>query len=243
MLLQGKQAARVRRQAAELLVRYLGGDLALVDEVCRIRGFQEEMAAQRPEDLRRIFGEAVEAAAHSSGEQLSRMCTDIIARALPVVVDKLTAHIDERLAHLESRQRVNLNVRAPKRLAVQSPPIARSIASTTRPFPLARFLDEKERDDPSWWAARKSFSPTFGMQVQVLKKKKLKDSGAQPVYVEQNHRAQLLYTAEDRPLMQHAWELTAAHREDLVARQDNPQAAPALQDRPSVMDLLQSGGR
>ena len=56
MLLPGRHAARVRRQAAELLCRYLGGDLALVDEVCRNRGFQEELAAARPEDLRRIFG-------------------------------------------------------------------------------------------------------------------------------------------------------------------------------------------
>ena len=32
-LLPGRHAARVRRQAAELLCRYLGGDLALVDEV------------------------------------------------------------------------------------------------------------------------------------------------------------------------------------------------------------------
>ena len=47
MLQTTKQAARVRRQAAELLCRYLGGDLAFVDEVCRIRGFQEEMAVQR----------------------------------------------------------------------------------------------------------------------------------------------------------------------------------------------------
>ena len=39
MLLGGRQATRVRRRAAELLVRYLGGDLSLVDEVCRIRGF------------------------------------------------------------------------------------------------------------------------------------------------------------------------------------------------------------
>ena len=52
MLLGGRQATRVRRQAAELLVRYLGGDLSLVDEVCRIRGFQEEMAARAPDDPR-----------------------------------------------------------------------------------------------------------------------------------------------------------------------------------------------
>ena len=40
MLQSTKRAARVRRQAAELLCRYLGVDLALVDEVCRLRGFQ-----------------------------------------------------------------------------------------------------------------------------------------------------------------------------------------------------------
>ena len=49
MLLPGQQAARVRRQAAELLVRYLGGDLTLVEEVCALRGFQEHLAAERPE--------------------------------------------------------------------------------------------------------------------------------------------------------------------------------------------------
>ncbi len=32
MLLQGHRTARVRRQAAELLVRYLGGDVAIIDE-------------------------------------------------------------------------------------------------------------------------------------------------------------------------------------------------------------------
>ena len=51
--------ARERRQAAELLCRYLGGDLALVDEVCRLCGFPEELAVQAPEDPCRIFGEAV----------------------------------------------------------------------------------------------------------------------------------------------------------------------------------------
>ena len=82
------------------------------------------------------------------------------------------------------------------------------------------------------------FRTHFGMQVQVLKKKKLKDEGGQPIFVEQNNRAQLLYTEEDRALMQEAWELTAAHREDLAGRPGNPQAAPAVLDRPSVMDML-----
>ena len=71
MVLPGRYAARVRQQAAKLLVRYLGGDPVLVDEVCRIRGFQEGLAALRPDDPRRVFGEAVEAATGSAGPTLS----------------------------------------------------------------------------------------------------------------------------------------------------------------------------
>ena len=72
------------------------------------------------------------------------------------------------------------------------------------------------------------------MLAQVLNTKKLADDGMTPVYVEQNHRPQLQYT----PLMEEAWELTAAHWEDLAERQG---AAPrAVADRPSVLDLLRT---
>ena len=101
-LLPGRHAARVRRQAAELLCRYLGGDLSLVDEVCGIQGFQAEMAVQRPEDPRRIFGEAVEATGGANGgamiTELARACTEAIANAVPGIIERLSAHIDERLA-------------------------------------------------------------------------------------------------------------------------------------------------
>ena len=134
-LLPGRHAARVRRQAAELLCRYLGGDLSLVDEVCRIRGFQAEMAVQRPEDPRRIFGEAVEATGGANGgamiTELARACTEAIAKAVPGIIERLSAQIDERLA--QDRQRVNLNVRAPKRPLPRDPLIARDIAAAGQP--------------------------------------------------------------------------------------------------------------
>ena len=53
MLLPGKHAANVRRQAAELLVRYLSGDLAIIDVVCALRGLQEELAVERKTKLKR----------------------------------------------------------------------------------------------------------------------------------------------------------------------------------------------
>ena len=238
LLLPGKQAALVRRPAAELLCRYLGGDLALVDEVCALRGFQEQLAVRAPGDPARTFGEAVEPVAAPPAEYLSRVCTDIVGRAVPVMIDKLSSYIDERLAHMGTRQVVNLNVRAPKRPASQHPQIASDITGAGGPFPIAKFLDEKEREDASWTSVRKSFSPAFGMVTQVLKKKKLRDDGRQGMYVEQNHRAQILYVEEDRDLMEQAWELTTAHRVDLMGRRAPP-ATAAHHSKPSVLDLLQ----
>ena len=107
---------------------------------------------------------------------------------------------------------------------------------------MSKFLDMKERADPSWRSARKSFAPSFGIQVQILKKRKLKAEGVQGVYVEQNHRPQLLYTEQDRPLMEEAWALTEAHREDLAGvRQPSMRALPAASSRASVVDMLRRG--
>ena len=231
-LLPGRHAAQVRQQAASLLCRYLGGDLAIVDEVCRMRGFQEQLAVQQPDDPRRAFGQEVEAASGGPvAEQLALACTEAITRALPEVINQLTAHIDGRL----QGRPVNLNVRAPKRTAPHDPPIAKNLAGAGRPLPLARFLDEKERAYPSLNTVRRSCAPSFGIIAQVLKKRKLKEDGAQPIYVEQNHRAQIWYSEADRPLLQEAWEMTAAHREDLLSRYH---PLRAIADRPSIVDLL-----
>ena len=119
-----------------------------------------------------------------------------------------------------------------------NPPIAMNLSKVGRSFFVAKFLDLKEREDPSWKCARRSFAPTFGMQVQVLKKRQLREQGKAAVFVEQNHRPQLYYTEEDRPLMEEAWEFTKAHREDLAGRSGNPQDAPAVLDRPTVLDML-----
>ena len=94
MLLPGRQAARVRRQAAELLVRFLGGDIALVDEVCRNRGVQEELAVRAPEDPRRLFGADVEASTTPSSE-LARLFSTMDQRLTNQ--EKLLATIHERL--------------------------------------------------------------------------------------------------------------------------------------------------
>ena len=57
MLLPGRAAAHVRKQAASTLVRYLGGDLSMVEEIARNHLSQQELDEDDPA---RLFGQAVE---------------------------------------------------------------------------------------------------------------------------------------------------------------------------------------
>ena len=57
MLLPGRAAARVRKHAASTLVRYLGGDLSMVDELAQNHLSQQELDE---EDPARLFGQQVE---------------------------------------------------------------------------------------------------------------------------------------------------------------------------------------
>ena len=63
MVLPGQGAGLFRMNAADVLVRYLGGDPELVTEVWANRRAQEELAREQPEHPARLFGEAVEAQA------------------------------------------------------------------------------------------------------------------------------------------------------------------------------------
>ena len=46
--------------------------MRIIDEVCALRNYQDQLAVQAPEDPRRLFGAAVEASS-STGTQLATM--------------------------------------------------------------------------------------------------------------------------------------------------------------------------
>ena len=58
--LPGRATADFRKQAASVMVRYLGGDLCLVDEVAAICLAQEQLPENHPA---RLFGQTVESEA------------------------------------------------------------------------------------------------------------------------------------------------------------------------------------
>ena len=63
MVLPGRAADKFRQAASGVIVRYLGGDPGLVQEIWANRRYQEELAASQPEHPARVFGEAAEAEA------------------------------------------------------------------------------------------------------------------------------------------------------------------------------------
>ena len=67
MLLPGKAAASARREAANCLVRFMGGDLTMVEEIARNHLAHQDL---EPEHPARIFGQAVE---HAESEAVK--CT------------------------------------------------------------------------------------------------------------------------------------------------------------------------
>ena len=82
MVLPGRAAADVRKQAADTLVRYLGGDPSLVEEVAANRLTQEEMDADDPA---RIFGQTVESeATKRAREEVSLAELQVRAKRLRV---------------------------------------------------------------------------------------------------------------------------------------------------------------
>jgi hypothetical protein len=65
-LLPGQQAALVRQAAAEVFVRFMGGDLSLIGEVQRIHEVQAFLREHEPDHPMRVFGEAVGSSAASA---------------------------------------------------------------------------------------------------------------------------------------------------------------------------------
>ena len=57
-LLPGKTAARVRSEAAKLLVRYVGGDMSLVQEVCQMAHVQKLLGETEPDHPLCLFAAA-----------------------------------------------------------------------------------------------------------------------------------------------------------------------------------------
>jgi hypothetical protein len=94
--LPGRAAAQVRQAAAQIFVRYLGGDLTLISEIQRMHHVQEHLKEADPDHPLRAFGSAVEAAKKSSDAtlQLCRRNLRLVRKSQQIV----------RISHLQPQR-------------------------------------------------------------------------------------------------------------------------------------------
>ena len=91
MVLPGRAAARVRKAAADFVVRYLGGEPQLVEEVAANRLRQEDLDEDDPA---RLFGQTVES------EALKRKCEEVTMVELEGRVKRARAQAATDVARL-----------------------------------------------------------------------------------------------------------------------------------------------
>jgi len=112
-LLPGRAAAQVRRAAAQVFVRYLGGDLTLIGEVEHLNHVQAFLRENAPEHPMRAFGEAVEGEQAGDNMALKRKREEVELKKLEAEAEEAEARAreakDRADAAFEARRIANIN--------------------------------------------------------------------------------------------------------------------------------------
>jgi hypothetical protein len=205
-----------RRNSADVVVRYLGGDPQLVSEVTANRAAQETLAREDPSHPSRIFGETVEAersVAAAKREAVEMLELEAREGELRARLEK--ARGEEKRARIETfvdchELASRLGVEPDDRTRLQLRDLVQSLASPTEALPrkeicVRAFLLGKKAD----FASREI---RFGRTVAGLKRAHLREKGlpeelpTKTIVANGQVVQAKLYFEEDLPFFEQAWE-------------------------------------
>ncbi len=229
-VLPGPQAGRLRRQAAEILVRYLGGDLTLIDEVCALRNYQEHVAEEEPEGLCRLFGEAVETTLESAHTERSRK--QFLGDVRAVVRDEMQkTHVwsfSKRSRHHQELERAGVKIQGGELLELdEREHVVRVID----------FL--QDRIKPSTWKLHgRKFKNIFTVELKQAKLCECRDEGKSPPITFDQGEYRIVYTDADYDLMVQVY-VMCSERFANIAGRDDLCIAEARRGQRSIVDFMQ----
>ena len=205
-----------RRNSADVVVRYLGGDPGLVGEVLANRAAQETLAREAPSHPARIFGEAVEA--EQSAAAVKRAAVEMLE--LEVREGELRARLEQAQSQAK-RTRIEtfvychetarrLGVEPDDRTRLQLRDMVQSVAIPSEVLP------RKEICVRAFLLGKKANIPLheirFGKAVAALKRAHLREAGlpeelpTKAIFANGQTVQAKLYFEEDLPLFEKAWE-------------------------------------
>ena len=212
MLLPGSTAATVRVEASKLLVRYLGGDLKLVDEVRTLRHVQEQLTTHDPQHPMRAFGEAVEASGDIGRSGSSPISLDnvraMISEAIKdmnlVSKEDLTKAFEDTLVKARETMRIDhtrgVNPKSSAELEKLGIRLegdeGKRIITEQMMLPVSDFLRDNVPKD------KKVSVSWFARKLKARKLQKCATDGTKPYLQHHMGEFRIAYMEADRPLMQ-----------------------------------------
>jgi hypothetical protein len=199
-----------RRKSADVVVRYLGGDLNMLNEVISNRAAQEVLVRENPQHPARLFGEAVET---ETSEALKRKREETESIELDLRCEKARSEmkkvqVDAYVACFE--RAASMGVQPDDRAKLQLRDFVGSLASPSstsrkeicvRAFLLSKNVNPRE------------FESKLGKIVAKLKREKLRAAGLPDVLlkktIEANGQiveANLYFEDEDSDVFDKGWE-------------------------------------
>jgi hypothetical protein len=221
MLLPGRQGECVRRRAAELLVRYLGGDLMLVGEVCALRGAQNALRQSSPNHPARVFGEAVEGVrqkrTHEDMEQAIRNVVDAAA-------ERIASKFDEALRRIHSidpsRDFANSarghNALLDVGVIIEGDELT-LLDKDEHVVRITDFLQDRVTRE-AWYQYGRKFKNIFAVELKKAKLKESSDTGVGPFIARAQGEFRIVYTEADTDLMVRVFVQCERRFKGIVAR-------------------------
>ena len=205
-----------KRNAANVVVRYLGGDLTLATEVLENRAAQERLADEAPEHPARIFGEAVE-----NGDVLPRSAAGHIHAAIEGLRDEL------QQTHVWTFSKTSKDQRSGRALAREGIVVGGTeLQRLDQDEHVVRVVDWlKQRFDADVWKSNHTkFKSLFSLELKRAKLDECSRQHRRPFVTVNQGEHRLVYTEADDELMTTVLDslqerfASIADRDDLCAR-------------------------
>ena len=207
-------ASEFRKNCAKVCVRYLGGDMSLVDEISRNKRLQEQLREEDPSHPARLFGEAVE---QTESEAVKRKQEELTLKKLDQEIQDIEfttkrRRVENYVDCYSNLERHGIRMDDRNRLAVKD-----YVDSTLQPNGIHMIQDIPVKElcvrtfllqytnDP------RSVEAAFGRHLARLKKGELINEGKEPtipkkqIYANGQAVSANMYLESDRALFEQAW--------------------------------------
>ena len=218
-----------RKNCADVVVRYLGGDPNLVEEVFQNREAQEQLAAAVPGHAARIFGETVEAIAPLETAATRKRLLDDVRAAVREEI---------RLSHVWSFSKRSKNHRELMQIGeiVQGDDFKR-LDETEHVVRIIDFLQDRF-DSATWKKHGRKFKNIYAAELKRAKLRESRDEGLPPPVVFNQGEHRIVYTEADNDLMVQTLADCRKRFEDIAGHDERFSLEPARGQR-SIRDYMQ----